>query len=471
MIAPEPRPVSELADLQAAASPFAASEARAQVRRSLQGPVKVAVIDDDSTGTQTVAGIPLLTSWETSELEWAMRSPSPMFGVLANSRALPQDAAVEIFRQIGERLRALAGQLNVSLRIVSRSDSCMRGHFPQEPDALAGPDTPVLICPAFPQAGRVTFEDIHWVRRDDMLVGAAQTEYAADPMFGYKSSNLIEWVRERAGAGADVESLTLADVRSGPKHLAIRLGALSQRSRFVIANAVSDDDLDCLAAAADSVHRADLPLIYRSGPSLLSSLLGRRAATALGDDIAMPGQRGLLVVGSHTQLTTAQLNAARREHDFQVVDLDVVDVLAGEDSRRDAITRACEKLCVALRDRNTDAALVTSRVAVHGGAGAESLRAAQTVADTVVEITEHVAREADPRWLVAKGGITSHDLAVRALHARRVQVLGPLFDGQISVWELGDESLIPGLRYVVFPGNVGGEQHLSVALHRLKGTR
>ena len=60
--------------------------------------------------------------------------------------------------------------------------------------------------------------------------------------------------------------------------------------------------------------------------------------------------------------------------------------------------------------------------------------------------------------MVAKGGITSHDVAVRGLGIRRAEVLGQLFPGMVSVFrpiEAAPEAV--GMPYVVFAGNVGDE--------------
>ena len=61
-----------------------------------------------------------------------------------------------------------------------------------------------------------------------------------------------------------------------------------------------------------------------------------------------------------------------------------------------------------------------------------------------------------PGFLVAKGGITSNDVAVEALQVRRADVLGCVRPG-VPVWRCGPDSRAEGLAYVVFPGNVGGE--------------
>jgi uncharacterized protein YgbK (DUF1537 family) len=62
--------------------------------------------------------------------------------------------------------------------------------------------------------------------------------------------------------------------------------------------------------------------------------------------------------------------------------------------------------------------------------------------------------------MLAKGGITSHDLAAKALGVKRAVVLGQIAPG-VPVWKCGPESRAPGLVYIVFPGNVGQPETLA----------
>uniref|UniRef100_UPI001C3E2149 LCP family protein n=1 Tax=Picosynechococcus sp. (strain ATCC 27264 / PCC 7002 / PR-6) TaxID=32049 RepID=UPI001C3E2149 len=92
---------------------------------------------------------------------------------------------------------------------------------------------------------------------------------------------------------------------------------------------------------------------------------------------------------------------------------------------------------------------------------AESLAIARSVSDAVVEVVRRV-REAKPAWVVAKGGITSHEVAENGLGIRRARVEGQFWPGQVSLFsaqEAPDE--VMGAPYVVFPGHVGGEQALA----------
>lgn len=53
---------------------------------------------------------------------------------------------------------------------------------------------------------------------------------------------------------------------------------------------------------------------------------------------------------------------------------------------------------------------------------------------------------------MAQGGITSSDLATKALEARCAKVIGQALAG-VPLWLLGPESKHPGLPYIVFPGD------------------
>ena len=57
--------------------------------------MKVVVIDDDPTGSQTVHSCPLLLRWDSVTLRRGLRHPSSLLFVLANTRALSPAAAAQ----------------------------------------------------------------------------------------------------------------------------------------------------------------------------------------------------------------------------------------------------------------------------------------------------------------------------------------------------------------------------------------
>jgi uncharacterized protein YgbK (DUF1537 family) len=90
------------------------------------------------------------------------------------------------------------------------------------------------------------------------------------------------------------------------------------------------------------------------------------------------------------------------------------------------------------------------------------------VSNAVVEIVRRV--EVRPSWVIAKGGITSYDVARFGLDMRRVRVLGQVAAG-VPVWRAGNDSRWPGLLYGVVPGNVGDDDAVRSIVSILEGER
>ncbi|WP_325665823.1 four-carbon acid sugar kinase family protein, partial [Mycobacterium sp.] len=61
---------------------------------------RLVVLDDDPTGTQTIADLPVLTQWSVDDLRWALQQPTTGFFVLTNTRSLSEADAAERNSQI-----------------------------------------------------------------------------------------------------------------------------------------------------------------------------------------------------------------------------------------------------------------------------------------------------------------------------------------------------------------------------------
>src|SRR4029450_8432609 len=105
---------------------------------------------------------------------------------------------------------------------------------------------------------------------------------------------------------------------------------------------------------------------------------------------------------------------------------------------------------------------------VTGADASSTLAIGQRVSAGLVAVVR--ALTARPRYLLAKGGITSSDVATQGLGVRRAMVLGQILPG-VPVWQLGAETRYPGLSYIVFPGNVGGPEALGQTVTALRAQR
>jgi len=172
----------------------------------------------------------------------------------------------------------------------------------------------------------------------------------------------------------------------------------------------------------------------------------------------------LIVAGSYVDKTTRQLAAARQLPDLCPIELSVRRVLDRQ-ARQPEIERVRTETERALR-AGQDALVYTSRERVTERGRAGDLDVGQAVSTALVEVVQRVGLV--PRYVIAKGGITSSDVATRALGVQRAWVLGQILPG-VPVWRLGAESRFPGRPYVVFPGNVGADTSLAEAITILRG--
>jgi uncharacterized protein YgbK (DUF1537 family) len=446
---------------------------------------RVVVLDDDPTGVQSVHGVPVLTTWAVDDLRWALTQPSPTFYILTNSRSLPEEEAVALNREISRNLSEAAGETGADFALVSRSDSTLRGHYPAETDALAealeeGGRVPdgLIICPAFFEAGRITVDDVHWVRGDGELVPAGQTEFASDHSFGYRSSDLKAWVEEKTGGrvtASEVLSVGLADLREGgPERVASILKEASG-GRPVVTNATSYSDLEVFVLGLLAAEAEGKRFLYRTGPSFVRTRGGITEPKILGpEDLyrKRPKEgRGLVLVGSYVPTTTRQLKAALALDGIRGVEVSVRRVLE-PGSREDELGRVVEEVNGSLA--SSEVVVYTSRELVTAGPGAghTNFEIGAAVSGALVEVMRRVDRSVSLSFVVAKGGITSSDIATKGLEVRRAEVAGPLLPpGIVPVWILPDENDFPGLPYVIFPGNVGGPDSLAQVIEVLRGKR
>lgn len=437
------------------------------------------VLDDDPTGTQSVADLPVLGAWGVEDFAWAFASGAPAVYVLTNSRSLAPEAAERINREVVRSALRAAEQSGIRVDFISRSDSTLRGHFPLEPDTIidevhrsgGAHIGNTVIVPAFPDAGRVTVTGTHGVLVDGSFTPIGETEFARDSTFGFTSSRLADWVEEKSGgeiAASAVVQITLDTVRDSAAAVADVLRSAPDGAPIVV-DAVVEEDLIQLALGLEIVEAEGRSFVYRVGPPFVRARIGQRRrepvdVDGLTADRSVRG--GLIVVGSHVGLTSRQLAHLVAHRDLGVVELEVPRLLDAETAAAE-VTRVIEAVASALI--GGDVVLHTSRTLVRTDDPDESLDISRRVSQAVVDIVHAVAERRTPRFVIAKGGITSSDVATRGLDIRRARVRGSLFPGIVSVWEAAD-GLAAGIPYVVFAGNVGDDTSLTAAVARLSAT-
>ena len=457
-------------------------DARRRIREALAGAGRrIVVFDDDPTGSQTVHDVAVVTVFDPEEIAAGLDGPGSTCFILTNTRSMDEADAVALNTRVGRTVFELSRRLDAPVEVISRSDSTLRGHVIAEVaaldavrrDVLGRGFDGVLLIPAFLEAGRFTAGDVHWARVGGEPTPVGDTEFARDATFGFTASDLREFVAEKSGGTItpdQVHSLTLDDIRrGGPQRVAEILAGVTDGA-FVVVNAVDYADLDVVVLG---LLEPQWPARRScTGPARRSRSRwpGWTPNPAQASDIwpdGRPGGHGLVVVGSHVGLTSRQVAVAQERGGIVEVELDVPAVAdparAGRPRRRGhrpGGRRAGRVGCVAVHQPHPAARHRPRRqpgdrpAGVHRGDHRRPRR----------------RRRAGPAWVVAKGGITSHDVAVRGLGIRRATVLGQLLPGLVSVFQ-PVEALpeVVGVPYVVFAGNVGDENTLAYVIDLFSG--
>jgi uncharacterized protein YgbK (DUF1537 family) len=205
--------------------------------------------------------------------------------------------------------------------------------------------------------------------------------------------------------------------------------------------------------------------LYRTAATFVQVRAGLAPRTPLtAADLNLPATGGgLIVVGSYVPKSTTQLNVLLAQPDLVQVEVNV-DALLDDGQQAGEVARTIAVTTAALQ-RGQDVVVYTSRRLITGADAVSSLAIGQRVSASLVALVQGLGVR--PRYLIAKGGITSSDLATKALGVKRALVRGQILPG-IPLWEVGVESRYPGLVYVVFPGNVGGDDALVQARQKLR---
>ncbi|MEL6250722.1 MAG: four-carbon acid sugar kinase family protein [Bacteroidota bacterium] len=430
--------------------------------RMRQRDCTVIVLDDDPTGTQTVHGISVLTEWSEEVIQKELEAKTPLFFVMTNSRSLVPQKAKELAIEIGQNIGAASRNTGRDTLIISRSDSTLRGHYPIEVEGLLQAsgelDTIRFIIPAFFEGGRITFQDVHYVREKEQMIPAAQTPYAKDPVFGYTSSNLKKYVEEKTeGAvnASDVLSLSIEELRNcHDQELVQKLQGFTPGTTCIV-NAAHPFDLQRFVIA---LLDSGLSAICRTAASFVSAMAALPDKDLLkASDWKRSGSSGkLILLGSHVPKSTAQVLNLLSHKSLHSFELNLEELLFSDtaDEQLDAIIKEMN----ALLQADESVLVYTQRKLIKAGSDAENLNISERVSNLLCQIASGL--ENAPHFIVAKGGITSSDIATKSLNIKKALVMGQVFAG-VPVWRAGPESKFPGMPYVVFPGNVGEEDTLS----------
>jgi uncharacterized protein YgbK (DUF1537 family) len=175
--------------------------------------------------------------------------------------------------------------------------------------------------------------------------------------------------------------------------------------------------------------------IYRTAASFVASRAGLEPKGLLtAEQLRTPESGklgGLIVVGSYVPKTSLQLTSLLEGSNIMPLELSVKEVIDAsrldeEESLAGIVDAAAAKIDAAML-RGLNVVLYTTREFLPG----TTLLDAAAVSDTLTAIVREVRTK--PAFLVAKGGITSNDVASKSLNITTARVIGQILPG-VPVW-------------------------------------
>ena len=443
-------------------------------------PHKIVVLDDDPTGVQTVHDLSVYTDWSKESIRQGFAETNKVFYILTNSRGFTAAQTEATHREMAKNIAEVAKETGIPYMIMSRSDSTLRGHYPLEPrilkEVMEENGSPVLdgeiMCPFFKEGGRFTINNVHYVKYGDELVPAGETEFAKDKTFGYKASDMREYIEEKTGGAYKADQvicIDLALLRSlALDEITAQLMKVQDFNKVVV-NAVDYCDIKVFSIALYRAIAAGKNFMFRTAAGLVKVMGGisdKPLLTRKDMVVKETTNGGIVVVGSHTQKTTDQLNCLLQLDCVEGIEFNSNLVLEGDEAFFAEVDRVVARSEEIIRSGKT-AVCYTNRklLVVENDTKEDALLRSVKISEGVYSLVGRLS--VTPAFVIAKGGITSSDVGTKALKVKRANVMGQIRPG-IPVWQTGPESTFPETPYVIFPGNVGEAETLKEAVEILQ---
>ncbi len=439
---------------------------------------KIVVLDDDPTGVQTVHDISVYTNWEKESIRQGFEEENNLFYVLTNSRGFTVEQTTKAHREIAAVVDEVAKECGKEYIFISRSDSTLRGHYPLETELLkenyeknTGKTIDgEILCPFFKEGGRFTIDNVHYVKYGAELVPANETEFAKDKTFGYSAPTMPDYVEEKTNGAykaSGVTCISLEDIHNAEiGKIEEQLMAVKDFNKIIV-NAVDYADVKVFCIALYRAMAKDKVFMFRTAAAIVKVMGGVSTQPLLTREqmvVKETANGGIVVVGSHTDKTTKQVEALKELTDIEFIELDAT--LVKDDEAFEAEVKRClakEEECI---QAGKTVCCYTTRALITADTGdkEDELRLSVKISDAVQSLVGRL--NITPSFVIAKGGITSSDVGTKALAVRKANVLGQIRPG-IPVWQTGEESKFPMTPYVIFPGNVGEISTLKEAVEVL----
>ncbi|HEY9021723.1 MAG TPA: 3-oxo-tetronate kinase [Paracoccaceae bacterium] len=409
-------------------------------------------IGDDFTGSSDLGNTLTKAGMRVTQYVGVPDAPAARdveAGIVAlKSRSIPVAEAVKLSLEALDWLRA-QGCTQFLFKYCSTFDSTPEGNIGPVAEALADAldARHVLVCPAFPAAGRSIYQG-HLFVADKLLNESGMQNHPLTPM---TDPDIRRWLGHQIKG--TVGHIPAQVVMQGAEHIRKRMQSEDGAGhRLLVADAITDADLIALGQAA-----ADLPLIT-GGSGIAMGLPGnfRKMGVLSTHETKWTGQggRAAILSGSCSNATRGQVVEHAKTHPTREVTAD--QVMSGSVTAQMLAEWALGQNGLPLIYTSADPAIV---------AEAQTRFGKDIIATRIEDLFADLARAlvaGGVTRLISAGGETS-GAVVEGLDLTALEI-GPEIDPGVPMIRAGDK-LVLALK----SGNFGGPDFFARAAAMMEG--
>jgi len=432
--------------------------------------MKIIVIDDDPTGSQSVHDCLLLLNWNYETLLKGLLSKSSLLFVLANTRSLSEKEVKKRLQEICNNLKKISIENNIrdNLLFVSRGDSTLRGHNFLEPDLMneyLGPFDATFHIPAFLEGNRITLNGKHFVNG----IPAHKTTFAKDIIFGYETNDLKKLLYKKGKSKIElknIENLNCIEQKSS-NELKKYMENLKNNTHVI----VDIDKYSQLEKFSEIIRKLikNKKFLFRTAASFLkaiSNTKNSRKSKFYYSQLRVKNQLnqflpGLIIIGSYTDISTKQLKNLLEFHSFRSIEIDVekfykIHVSKDKETQVFKFKKLIlEKIRTSLKNFCIPV-IYTSRKEKILENNLDQMDLYNSLSFFVAEIVADIKNEIG--YIISKGGITSNTILNSSFNVDYVYLEGQIYSGiSLVKVKLINNNFLP---VITFPGNLGDDYSL-----------
>ena len=432
--------------------------------------MKIIVIDDDPTGSQSVHDCLLLLNWNYETLLKGLLSKSSLLFVLANTRSLSEKEVKKRLQEICNNLKKVSIENNIrdNLLFVSRGDSTLRGHNFLEPDLInkyLGPFDATFHIPAFLEGNRITLNGKHFVNG----IPAHKTTFAKDIIFGYETNDLKKLLHKKSQSKIElknIDNLNCIEQKS-TNELKKYMENLKNNTHVI----VDIDNFSQLEQFSEIIRKLikNKKFLFRTAASFLKAISNTKNSRKSNFYYSQLRARnklnqflpGIIIIGSYTDISTKQLKHLLKFDSFHAIEIDVekfYKIHVSKD-KETQIFKLKKIILVNIRKTLKNSCIpviYTSRKEKILENSLDQIEFYNSLSIFMAEIVADIKNEIG--YLISKGGITSNTILNSSFNVDYVYLEGQIYSGiSLVKVKLINNNYLP---VITFPGNLGDDYSL-----------